>query len=178
MKFCKKNFESEFCSKFWFYKKTQFNLKTWCVVKMLIQHLTSCKNFHQQNDELWKRWLEDSLVMKTLVQKLFSILVFFLRFILFEEALNCHLWNFYCLVLQKKFRKWVLQQILIFIKKNTIQLENLMRCKNVDSTSDTLWKFSFKTDDLRRSWLIKTLVSIFWFKNCLLIQIFSQISSL
>ena len=107
----KKFFGSEFCNRVWIYKKAHFFLKTWCVVKMLIQHLTRCKNFHQQNDELWKRWLEHSLVMKTLVQKLFSILVFFLTFILFEAALNCHLWGFYRVILQKKnFQKRVLQQ--------------------------------------------------------------------
>ena len=109
-----KNFRKRVLQQFWFYKMTQFYLKSWCVVNMLIQQLTRCKNFHSKTDELWKRWLEDSLVLKVLVQKLFSILVFFLRFILFKEALNCHLWKFYGANLQKKFRKRVLQPILIF----------------------------------------------------------------
>ena len=72
-----KNFRKRVLQQFWFYKMTQFYLKSWCVVYMLIQQLTRCKNFHSKTDELWKRWLEDSLVMKTLVQELFSILVFF-----------------------------------------------------------------------------------------------------
>ena len=110
---------------------------------MLIQHLTRCENFHSKTDELWKRWLEDSLVMKTLVQKLFPIPVFFLRLILFEEALNCHLWGFHRVFLQKKiFKSEFCNRIWFF--KSTILHGNLRLCKNVDSTSDTLWKFSFK----------------------------------
>ena len=98
----KKKLRASFATNFDFIKKSHFYLKIWCGVKMLIQHLTTCENIHQQNDELWKRWLEDSFVMKTLVQKLFSFQVFFLRLILFREALNCHRWIFYGVLLQKK----------------------------------------------------------------------------
>ena len=157
-----KNFESEFCNQFWFFKKTQFYLKTWWVVKLLIQHLTSCKKFHQQNDELWKRWLEDSLVLKVLVQKLFSILVFFLRFILFKEALNCHLWKFYGANLQKKNSKASFATEFDFMKTHFYLktwcfvkklIQHLTRCKSFHSKTDELWKCW-----LEDSLVMKTLV--------------------
>ena len=76
----------------------KFSLKNWRVVKTLVGRLTRNENFGS----------------KTVSYSSF----FFLRLILFKEALNCHLWKFYCVILQKKIRKWVLQQILIFIKKH------------------------------------------------------------
>ena len=64
--FSKASFATEFGA-----IKTQFDLKTWCVVKMLIQHLRHFKKDHSKTDELWKCWLEDSLALKHLVQKNF-----------------------------------------------------------------------------------------------------------
>ena len=153
----KKFFGSEFCNRVWIYKKTHFFLKTWCVVKMLIQHLTRCKNFHQQNDDLWKRWLEHSLVMKTLVQKLFSILVFFSDIHSLWGSLKLPSLRFLpCNFAKKTFKSEFCNRIRFY--KGTILLGNLMCCKNVDSTSDTLWKFYSKTDDLWKRWLEHSLV--------------------
>ena len=175
--FAKKNFRKRVLQQIFFLEKTQFYLKTWCVVKMLIQNLTRCKNFHSKTDDLWKRWLEDSLVMKTLVQKLFPNPVFFLKLILFKEALNCHLWGFYRVILQKKNSKASFAREVDFMKAQfyletwcfvKMLIQHLTRCEIFHSKTDELW----------RSWLMKTLVSIFWFKNYLLIQIFSQINSL
>ena len=125
-------------------------MKSWCVVKMLIQHRTSCKNFHQQNDELWKRWLEDSFVMKTLVQKLFTIPIFFLRLILFKEALDCPICSFYAVILQKKFfgsefcnRVWIYKKTHFFLKTWCVVkmlIQHLTRCKNFHSKTGELWK--------------------------------------
>ena len=100
-------------------QKTQFYLKTWCVVKMLIQHLTRCKNVHSKTHEVWKCLLEDSLVMKTLVRKLFSFLDFFPRFTLFKEALNCRLWGFYRVIFKKEFSESSFATEFEFIKKHT-----------------------------------------------------------
>ena len=135
---------------------------------MLIQHLTSCKNFHKQNDEFWKRWLGDSFVVKTLVQKLFPSPVLFLRLILFKEALNCHLWNFYCVFLQKKSKVSV-ATIFDFYKKTQFNLktwcvvnmliQHLTRCKHFHLKTGDLWK-RFLEDSLVMKTLVQKLFPI------------------
>ena len=135
---------------------------------MLIHHLIRCKNFHSKTGELWKRWLEDSLVMKTLVQKLFPIPVFFLRLILFEEALNCHLWGFHRVFLQKKFSKASFATEFDFLKAQfymetwgfvKMLIQHLTRCKHFHSKTGDLWK-RFLEDSLVMKTLVQKLFPI------------------
>ena len=138
---------------------------------MLIQHLTRCKIFHQQNDELWKRWLEDTFVLKTLVQKLFPIPVFFLRLILFKEALNCHLWKFYGVISQKKFESeicskfWFYKRTQFYLKTWCVVnmlIQHLTRFKNFHSKTAELWK-CWLEDSLVMKTLVQKLFSILVF---------------
>ena len=68
--------KTSFATGFVFHKK-QFYLKTWCVVILLNQNLTRWKKLHSKTDDYWQFWLEDSLVMKKLVQKVFSVPILF-----------------------------------------------------------------------------------------------------
>ena len=100
--FAKKKFRKRVLQQF-FLKKTKFYLKTWCVVKMLIQHLTSCIIFINKmtscENVVGRLTRNENFGSKTVF-----FLVFFLRLILFKEAFNCHLWIFYGVILQKKSR--------------------------------------------------------------------------
>ena len=55
----------------------QFYVRRWCVLILLNQNLTRWKNFLSKTEDFRKNWLVDALVMKNMVQKLFSIPVFF-----------------------------------------------------------------------------------------------------
>ena len=122
------DFTVYFCSKIVFSKasfatefdflKTQFYLKTLCVVKMLIQHLTRCKNS-------FKNWW----VVKKLIDRHTRINFFdsktvchsssFVVFFLFKEAVNCHPWNLCGVFLHKKiYSKACLATGFDFLKKH------------------------------------------------------------
>ena len=140
-------------------------METWCFESIWIQHLTRCKNSHSEIDELWKCWLDDALVMKNLVQKLFAIPFLPLRFILWTKTQNCQFWRFFR---SKKlqmliFREQSFLQNLICKKKQIICeiwcvvdlliqkltffakfILNSTRIKFHDSKTDTLSKISIE----------------------------------
>ena len=63
------------CFKFRRYAEIQFSIPH--EVNILIWNLASCRNLHSKNYELWKSWLQDTLVLKFLIQNLFCFPVFF-----------------------------------------------------------------------------------------------------
>ena len=132
--FSKASFATEFA-----FIKTQFYSVTWCLAKMLIQHLILCKTFHSKTDELWKKgWSTRSyqiFLFKNCLLFQFSSQIHSVK----ENTKLPVLVFLLCKKLQKLFsRRQSFPQNLICKTRNCIR--NLMRCEAIDSKSDVICK--------------------------------------
>ena len=126
---------------------------------LLNQNLTRWKNLLSKTEDFRKCWLEDSLVMKSLVQKLFDIPVFFSDSFYWKKTQNCQFWRFFRFkklqkvvfrkqsFLQNVICKKIVFEILCVVKLSIQNLKlflkfisNLTRTKFLDSKSDILSK--------------------------------------
>ena len=144
LKFLPCNYAKKFFSKASFstefdFIKTQFYSVTWCLAKMLIQHLILCITFHSKTYELWKKgWSTRSY--QIFLFKNCLLFQFFSQIHSVKENTKLAISAFSCC---KKLQE------LIFRKQSFLQnltcrnnkcLWNLMRCKAIDSKSDAICK--------------------------------------
>ena len=142
--------------------KNQFNLKTWCVVEMLFQNLTRCKNLNSETDKLKKNSWKFHSQLKFLFKAVFYC-SFLYQIHTCEKNTklpNLKFWSFY---VAKGCKKQYFDLKSFFLQK-------LMHFKTPYSKTDAMWQFNSKFGAMWKFWKKIDTLSKNWFRLWLIFE--------